>query len=68
VNYGILTVGQIASVQMVSIVVGHVLGVFAAHDRSVRLFPTRGSVVSQVPMMVLMIAYTIGGLSLLFSE
>ncbi|WP_028984403.1 hypothetical protein [Sporichthya polymorpha] len=68
VNYGLVTVGQIASVQMVSIVVGHVLGVFAAHDRAIRLFPNRGAVISQMPMMVLMIAYTIGGLTLLFSE
>jgi len=53
-------------VQMLSIVTGHVLGVFAAHDRSVRLFPARAAVVGQLPMMVLMVGYTIGGLSLLF--
>jgi hypothetical protein len=68
VNYGLVSVGQIASVQMVAIVVGHVLGVFAAHDRSVRLFQGRAAVVGQLPMMVLMVAYTIGGLSLLFSS
>ena len=68
VNYTVISVGQIATVQMVSIVTGHVLGVFSAHDRSVRLFPTRSAVIGQLPMMVLMIAYTIGGLSLLFSE
>jgi len=39
VNYTFITVGQIATVQVVSIVTGHVLGVFSAHDRSVRLFP-----------------------------
>nr|WP_245541681.1 hypothetical protein [Sporichthya polymorpha] len=68
VNYTVVTIGQIATIQMIAIVTGHVLGVFAAHDRSVRLFPTRGAVIGQIPMMVLMIAYTIGGLSLLFSE
>lgn len=68
VNYGAVSVGQIATVQMVAIVIGHVLGVFAAHDRSVRLFPSRGAVLGQLPMMVLMVGYTVGGLSLLFSE
>ncbi|GAA0611315.1 hypothetical protein GCM10009547_11700 [Sporichthya brevicatena] len=68
VNYEVVTVGQIATIQVLAIVVGHVLGVFAAHDRSVRLFPTRAAVMGQIPMMVLMVAYTIGGLSLLFSE
>jgi hypothetical protein len=48
-------------------VAGHVLGVFAAHDRAVRVFPTREAIVGQLPMMVLMIAYTFGGLSLLFA-
>ncbi|HUR75961.1 MAG TPA: hypothetical protein VMZ00_16885, partial [Sporichthya sp.] len=66
VNYAVLTVGQIATVQMLSIVTGHVLGVFSAHDRSVRLFPTKSALIGQIPMMVLMICYTIGGLSLLF--
>jgi hypothetical protein len=66
VNYTFITVGQIATVQVVSIVTGHVLGVFSAHDRSVRLFPARAAVIGQIPMMVLMVTYTIGGLSLLF--
>jgi len=66
VNYTFITVGQIATVQVVSIVTGHVLGVFSAHDRSVRLFPPRSAVLGQIPMMVLMVGYTIGGLSLLF--
>ena len=39
----------------------------AAHDRAVRLFPPKDAIIGQLPMMVLMIGYTIGGLSLLFS-
>lgn len=35
----VLTTTSIATIQVISIVTGHVLGVFAAHDRSVRLFP-----------------------------
>lgn len=68
VNYGVLGVSAIATVQVVAIVIGHVLGVLAAHDRAVRLFPPREALMGQLPMMVLMILYTLGGLSLLFSE
>lgn len=68
VNYEVLTVTAIATIQCVAIVTGHVLGVFSAHDRAVRLFPPRAAVLGQVPMMILMIAYTVGGLTLLFSE
>ncbi len=67
INYDVLTVTAIATIQAISIVTGHVLGVFSAHDRAVRLFPTKAAVLGQIPMMVLMIAYTFGGLSLLFS-
>ncbi|MGQ0631545.1 MAG: hypothetical protein ACT4P1_10915 [Sporichthyaceae bacterium] len=68
VNYSLVSVTAIALVQMLAIVAGHVLGVLAAHDRSVRLFRPDVAVVSQLPMMALMIAYTLGGLSLLFAE
>jgi hypothetical protein len=67
VDYSILTPTAISTIQVVAIVAGHVLGVFAAHDRAVRVFPTREAIVGQLPMMVLMIAYTFGGLSLLFA-
>jgi hypothetical protein len=66
VNYSVLTTTSIATVQVISIVTGHVLGVFSAHDRAVRLFPHSRAVVGQLPIMALMIGYTIGGLSLLF--
>ncbi len=67
VDYSVMSSGFIAGLQVTAIVVGHVLGVFSAHDRSVRIFPTREAIVGQLPMMVLMIAYTFGGLSLLFA-
>lgn len=68
VNYGFVTVTAIAVIQLLAIVSGHVLGVFAAHDRSVRVFPRAHAVAGQIPMMVLMIGYTLAGLSLLFAE
>jgi hypothetical protein len=66
VNYGVLTTTSIAVVQVIAIVTGHVLGVFSAHDRAMRLFSAKEAIVGQLPMMALMVGYTIGGLSLLF--
>jgi hypothetical protein len=62
-----LAPGGIATLQVVAIVIGHVLGVVAAHDRSVRLFPPARAVAGQLPLLALMIAYTVGGLTLLLA-
>ncbi|QNE78249.1 hypothetical protein F0344_29855 [Streptomyces finlayi] len=59
--------GGIAVLQVSAVVLGHVLGVVAAHDRSVRLFPSGRAVAGQLPLLILMIAYTIGGLTLLIT-
>jgi hypothetical protein len=59
--------GLVATVQLVAIVTGHVLGVVLAHDRAVRLFPRGRAVLGQLPLLVLMVAYTVGGLLLLFA-
>jgi hypothetical protein len=34
----------------------------------VSLFPRRAAVLGQVPLLVLMVVYTVGGLTLLFSS
>jgi hypothetical protein len=65
INYGLVSTRTIAYVQVASIVVGHVCGVIAAHDRAVELFPPRKAVRSQYPLLVVMILYTVGGLLLL---
>lgn len=59
--------GVISTVQVLAIITGHVLGVVAAHDRAVRLLPRRAAVTGQLPLLVLMIGYTVGGLLLLFA-
>lgn len=60
--------GALAALQVIAVVTGHVLGVVAAHDRSVRLFPCgEGRRPSQLPLLALMITYTLGGLSLLLN-
>lgn len=57
----------VAVVQATAIVLGHVLGVVVAHERAITLFERRHAVAGQAPLMVLMILYTVGGLSLLFA-
>ncbi|MDU0312639.1 hypothetical protein RKE38_03005 [Phycicoccus sp. M110.8] len=60
--------GLVAGIQVVAIITGHVLGVVVAHERALTLFPRRAAVVGQVPLLVLMVLYTVGGLTLLFSS
>ena len=67
VNYGLITTTGIALVQVVAVVVGHVLAVISAHDRSVALFPQAEAIIGQLPLMVLMVGYTVSGLTLLFA-
>jgi hypothetical protein len=56
-----------AVIQVSAVVVGHVLGVVLAHDRAVALLPRRHAVLGQIPLLVLMVAYTVTGLVLLFA-
>ncbi len=53
-------------VQVVLIVLGHVVSVYLAHRLALRLFPGhRLAVLSQVPMLILMVAFTTVGLWIL---
>ena len=53
--------------KVLAVVVGHVLGVIAAHDRAVAVLPPRHQITGQLPMLFAMIAFTTGGLYLLFA-
>lgn len=59
--------GLIAVLQAGAVVTGHVLGVVAAHDRALEVAAPTRAVSGQIPMLVVMIFYTLGGLWLLFS-
>jgi hypothetical protein len=65
-SYALAGPTAVADVQVAAIVAGHVLGVVVAHDRAVKLFPRSRAVVGQIPLLVLMVALTCGGLFLLF--
>lgn len=57
---------MIAWLQVGFIVAGHVVGVIAAHDKALALLPRERQLVGQLPMLVVMVAYTCTGLVLLF--
>ncbi len=56
----------LAVTKVLAVVTGHVLGVIAAHDRAVRLLPRRHQLTGQLPLLVVMVFYTVTGLYLLF--
>ncbi|MGQ0626187.1 MAG: hypothetical protein ACT4PP_16265 [Sporichthyaceae bacterium] len=67
-DYAALSDGQIAVIQVAAVITGHVLGAVAAHDRAARLFSHKAALTGQLPLLALMLAYTTGGLSLLFAN
>jgi hypothetical protein len=56
----------LASIKVLAIVTGHVLGVIAAHDRALEILPKRHQVTGQLPLLFAMVLYTYMGLYLLF--
>ncbi len=58
----------LATIKVVTVVVGHVAAAVVAHDRAIALLPKRHQVTGQLPLLVVMVAFTGGGLYLLFSS
>lgn len=56
----------LAVTKVLAVVTGHVLGVVAAHDRAVALLPRRSQLTGQLPLLMVMVFYTVSGLALLF--
>jgi hypothetical protein len=67
VDYLLVAPTTIAWVQIGAIVVGHILGVVAAHHRALALLEPRRAVRSQYPLAAAMIAVTASGVLLLVS-
>jgi hypothetical protein len=57
----------LATTKVLAVVLGHVLGVIAAHDRALVVLPARHRITGQLPLLVAMVAFTVGGLYLLFA-
>jgi hypothetical protein len=57
----------LAYTKVLSIVGGHVLGVIAAHDKAMKLLPRRHQLTGQLPLLAVMVGFTVGGLYLLLT-
>ena len=58
----------LADSKVVAVVAGHVVGVIAAHERAIKILPKKHQVTGQIPLLMAMIVFTVGGLYLLFSS
>ncbi len=67
VNYSLVGATTIAALQVLAVVGGHILGITLAHDRTVALVPKPRAVRAQLPVLILMVFFTLAGLTLLFS-
>ena len=57
----------LATIKVLAVVLGHVVGVVAAHDRALAVLPERHRIAGQLPLLAAMVAFTVGGLYLLFA-
>lgn len=65
INWTLVSPAEIAWVQAVSIALGHVAAVAAAHDLAIDRYRRETALRSQYPMLAVMVAYTVIGLLLL---
>lgn len=65
INLLVVSTGAIALVQVASIVIGHIVGVVAAHDRAMGIFRGRDKRLGQYPLLAVMVCYTTIGITLL---
>ncbi|MGV0993171.1 MAG: hypothetical protein ACOYB7_13075 [Mycobacterium sp.] len=54
------------TIKVACVVIGHVVAVIAAHDQALRVIPVGHQLSGQLAMMLVMVAYTLTGLYLLF--
>ncbi|MFF2084912.1 hypothetical protein ACFVVM_14130 [Nocardia sp. NPDC058176] len=58
--------GLLATIKVLAVLTGHILGVAAAHDRCLRLLPPSHRLTGQLALMLVMVGFTFLGLYLLF--
>ncbi|SFQ18052.1 hypothetical protein SAMN05421810_10565 [Amycolatopsis arida] len=64
IDYTVVSASTIAFVQVAGIVIGHVVGVAAAHDRALQVLRPAYVKVGQFPMLAVMVGYTTVGIAL----
>ena len=57
----------LATIKVLAVVLGHIAAAVAAHDRALSLLPKRDQITGQLPLLVVMVGFTAGGLFLLFN-
>ena len=57
----------LAVTKVLGVVLGHLLGVVAAHDRALSVLRGEDQLTGQLPLLVVMVLFTAGGLYLLFA-
>ena len=55
----------LATVKVLAIVIGHLVGVVAADDRAIAILAAHGQTAGQLPLLLAMVVSTFGGLYLL---
>lgn len=58
---------MLAITKVLGVVLGHLLGVVAAHDRALSVLRGEDQLTGQLPLLVVMVLFTAGGLYLLFA-
>ncbi|MEU1999698.1 hypothetical protein ABZ511_35145 [Nocardia gamkensis] len=58
----------LGTIKVLAVVIGHILGVAAAHDRCLRLLPRAHRVTGQLALMLVMVGFTFTGLYLLLEH
>jgi len=59
---------MLAIIKVAAVVAGHLLAAVSAHDRAVRVLPRGRELVGQLPLLLVMVFYTSGGLYLLLAS
>lgn len=67
VNYTLVGTTAIALVQILAIVIGHLLATISAHDQAVQMFAADIATRTQYPLLAIMVALTMGAVSLVFA-
>ncbi|WP_328813674.1 hypothetical protein [Rhodococcus sp. NBC_00297] len=67
VNYALSShPSVVASITVLCVVIGHIVGVTLAHDAALRLLPKKDALLGELALMLVMVLYTFLGLFLLF--
>jgi hypothetical protein len=67
INYTVVSTTAIALVQILAIVTGHLVATISAHDRAMQMFPADIATRTQYPLLAIMVALTMGAVTLIFA-